>query len=224
MKMKASLVVEVLRKNLPKGNLTVAELRMGSGYGGAEQRTIDLWTIDSGPATGNRAVAYEVKVDRSDFLGDIREPLKQRGARMFSDKFYYVTPEGLVKPDEVPVWAGLLEVREVKLDNWRGHMYDGVRLMLKEVVPAPVLSKSAPSWPLVVSLLRRLPLVREVWRHKKGGRYELIGHGRHTETLEELTAYAGDDGSLWLRPRAMFEDGRFVREGDDDGSSQSVEV
>ena len=214
--MKATLVVEVLCKNLPKGNLTVAELRMGSGYGGAEQRTIDLWTIDSGPATGNRATSYEVKVDRSDFLGDIRAPLKQRGARMFSDKFYYVTPEGLVKPDEVPVWAGLLEVCVVEEGKWRGHMYDGVRLMLKETVPAPVLSKSAPSWPLVVSLLRRLPLVREVWRHRKGGRYELVGNGRHTETLEELTAYAGEDGQLWFRPRAMFEDGRFTREGDDD--------
>lgn len=215
MKMKATTVVAVLRKNLPKGNLTVAELRMGSGYGGAEQRTIDLWTIDPGPATGCRSVAYEVKVDRSDFLGDIRNPLKQRGARMFSDKFYYVTPEGLVKPEEVPVWAGLMEVYSPE-QSWRGHMYDGVRLGLREVVPAPVLSKAAPSWPLVVSLLRRLPLVREVWRHRKGGRYELVGNGRHTETLEELTAYAGEDGQLWFRPRAMFEDGRFTREGDDD--------
>jgi hypothetical protein len=95
-------------------------------------------------------------------------------------------------------------------------MYDGVRLALREVLPAPVLSKSAPSWPLVVSLLRRLPLVREVWCHRKGGRYELVGAGRHTETLEELTAYAGEDGSLWFRPTAMFHDGRFTREGEED--------
>lgn len=214
MKMKATEVVEVLRKNLSKGDLTVAELRMGSGYGAAEQRTIDLWTIDSGPATGNRAVSYEVKVDRSDFLGDIRSPLKQRGARLFSDRFYYVTPEGLVKPDEVPVWAGLMEVY-APAETWRGHMYAGVRLALREVVPAPILSKAAPSWPLVVSLLRRLPLVRDLWRHRKGGLYELVGHGRHSETLEEMTAYAGEDGSLWFRPREMFEDGRFTREEGD---------
>lgn len=209
-KMKAATVVAVLRRNLPKGNITVAELRMGSGYGGAEQRTIDLWTIDSGPATGNRATSYEVKVDRSDFLGDIRSPLKQRGARLFSDKFYYVTPAGLVRPEEVPVWAGLLEVYEPD-KSWVGHMYDGVRLGLREVVPAPVLSKAAPSWPLVVSLLRRVPLARDLWRHRKGGLYELVGEARHSETGEELTVYAGEDGQLWARPREMFHDGRFER-------------
>lgn len=214
MKMKATLVVEVLRKNLPKGNLTVGELRMGSGYGAAEQRTIDLWTIDSGPATGNRAVSYEVKVDRSDFLGDIRSPVKQRGARLFSDQFYYVVPQGLVKVEEIPCWAGLIEIVPVveEKHKWRGHMYDGVRLMIQYTLPAPILSKASPSWPLVVSLLRRLPLVRDLWKHKKGGTYELVGHGIHSETLEELTAYVGEDGQMWFRPRAMFEDGRFVRE------------
>jgi len=208
-KMKATEVVAVLRKNMDRRHIVVEELRVGSGYGGTEQRRIDLWVVDPGPATGCRAVAYEVKVDRSDFTSDVKAPLKQRGARLFSDQFYYVAPEGLVKAEEVPLWAGLIEVCEVPKESWRGHVVEGRRLVLKYTVPAPVLSKAAPSWPFVVSLLRRVPLVRDLWRHRKGGLYELVGEARHSETGEELTVYVGEDGQLWARPREMFHDGRF---------------
>ena len=43
-------------------------------------------------------------------------------------------------------------------------------------------------------------------RHFKGGEYEVIGVGRHSETLEELVVYRalyGEQG-LWVRPAAMW--------------------
>lgn len=47
-------------------------------------------------------------------------------------------------------------------------------------------------------------------RHlKSGGEYRVIGNGRHSETLDPLTVYQGRDGTIWARPRVMFEDGRF---------------
>lgn len=42
------------------------------------------------------------------------------------------------------------------------------------------------------------------YRHFKGGRYEVIGAARHSETEEELVVYRAADGSLWVRPAAMF--------------------
>lgn len=54
------------------------------------------------------------------------------------------------------------------------------------------------------------------YRHYKGGVYEVLGVSRHSETLEELVVYrAQRDGSLWVRPLAMFletveVDGRTV--------------
>ena len=49
------------------------------------------------------------------------------------------------------------------------------------------------------------------YRHYKGGEYEVIGIGRHSETLEELVLYRAlyeskDFGknALWVRPLAMF--------------------
>ena len=43
------------------------------------------------------------------------------------------------------------------------------------------------------------------YRHFKGGAYEVIGTGKHSETVEELVVYKSlKDGSIWLRPRQMF--------------------
>tara|TARA_B100000745_G_scaffold244038_1_gene166291 strand:- start:1597 stop:1818 length:222 start_codon:yes stop_codon:yes gene_type:complete len=49
------------------------------------------------------------------------------------------------------------------------------------------------------------------YRHFKGGEYEVIGIGRHSETLEELVFYRAlyenkDFGahSLWVRPVTLF--------------------
>lgn len=44
------------------------------------------------------------------------------------------------------------------------------------------------------------------YRHYKGGEYEVLGVARHSETLEPLVLYRPlrGDGSLWVRPHAMF--------------------
>jgi hypothetical protein len=47
-----------------------------------------------------------------------------------------------------------------------------------------------------------------LYRHYKGGEYEVIGTVRHSETLEPLTLYRalyGEQG-LWVRPAAMFNE------------------
>ncbi|MBL8816083.1 MAG: DUF1653 domain-containing protein [Planctomyces sp.] len=46
------------------------------------------------------------------------------------------------------------------------------------------------------------------YRHYKGREYIVIGVARHSETEEELVVYRPDygDRSLWVRPRAMFEE------------------
>ncbi len=58
--------------------------------------------------------------------------------------------------------------------------------------------------------------------HYKGREYEVIGHALHSETLEPLVVYRPlydtpdiPEGTLWVRPAAMFEeivvvDGREV--------------
>jgi hypothetical protein len=47
-----------------------------------------------------------------------------------------------------------------------------------------------------------------IYRHYKGGRYEVVGTVRHSETLEPLTLYRALYGQmgLWVRPAAMFNE------------------
>lgn len=44
------------------------------------------------------------------------------------------------------------------------------------------------------------------YRHFKGGRYEVVGTAKHSETEESLVVYRASDGSLWVRPEAMWSE------------------
>lgn len=51
-----------------------------------------------------------------------------------------------------------------------------------------------------------------LYRHYKGGEYEVIGVARHSETLEPLVVYRPlyNNTGWWVRPHAMFfETGEF---------------
>src|SRR3989338_650890 len=54
-------------------------------------------------------------------------------------------------------------------------------------------------------------ILQGIYRHYKGALYEVIGVGRHTETMEELVTYRDlekseefGDNALWSRPKTMF--------------------
>jgi hypothetical protein len=40
--------------------------------------------------------------------------------------------------------------------------------------------------------------------HFKGGRYDVVGEARHSESEERMAVYRSADGSLWVRPLDMF--------------------
>lgn len=137
--------------------IIVPEFRFGTSYnGGCCQRQIDMFTI--GYAKGNETHSYEIKVSRSDFMNDLKNEEKQRGARMFSDYFYYCTPKGLLKPEEVPVWAGLYEF---DLESDSKDLWDNPKIVC--VLSAPHLPRENPTWELIISALRRVDVsTREI--------------------------------------------------------------
>jgi len=103
------------------------------------------------PSKANCRFAYEVKVSRSDFLRDIKQPLKHRAALALSNCFYFVAPEGTIGLHELPIHAGLIEVMPAR------PMY------LSRKVDAPWRDTRPPSWRFVVSLCR------SVEKEAKGG-------------------------------------------------------
>ena len=57
--------------------------------------------------TANPCV-HEVKVSRSDFLSDLAKPDKRSSYHLMAETVYYVAPEGIIDPSDVPDGFGLL--------------------------------------------------------------------------------------------------------------------
>jgi len=122
--------------------ILIQEMRVGTGYRGGADRSIDLWAINCFASKGHKTISYEIKRSRSDFLVDLKDAhSKHLGARAYGDKFYYVAPQGMIKVEELPCWAGLVELMP------SGHMQ-----ITHEGLPG---EKMPPSWDFVCSVLRR---------------------------------------------------------------------
>lgn len=120
----------------------IRELRCGTGYLGLNPRSIDYLVVST--TAGNIVDIFEVKASRSDFLKDIKNEEKQKQARCFADRFYYVAPEGIVKDGELPAWAGLWEL-----------CFDTAETpYLRPKISAPLLKTTGPTWGLVASIIR----------------------------------------------------------------------
>ncbi len=143
---KADEIVDALYAKHNK-DLCFDELRMSSGF--ANLSRLDFLAINVAPSSGNLSTAYEVKVSRADFRRDTH--IKQRGARLLSDHFYYIAPIDVIPHDEVPDWAGLIEV-EWTVNKYRNNGKPFLKFTKR--IPAPKRDKDAPSWGLVVSMIR----------------------------------------------------------------------
>jgi hypothetical protein len=58
-----------------------------------------------------QSVLVECKVSRSDFLADANKPFRLRPEEGLGSKRFYMAPAGIVSPEEVPKYWGLLECK-----------------------------------------------------------------------------------------------------------------
>jgi hypothetical protein len=64
----------------------------------------------------NHSVLVECKVTRADFLADRCKPFRQKPDQGVGCERFYLTPAALVKPEELPVGWGLLELRRGRIE------------------------------------------------------------------------------------------------------------
>ncbi|HEX5347902.1 MAG TPA: hypothetical protein VFW64_12510 [Pseudonocardiaceae bacterium] len=95
----------------------------GWGPGGSRLRTADFVVMDTWPSKGLALHGHEVKVSRSDWLRELKDPDKAEAFRPYMDYWWLVVPDrAIVRDGELPDGWGLLVA---------------VGKRLRAVVPAP---------------------------------------------------------------------------------------
>lgn len=81
--------------------LFLNEVRTRSGWSTTygkdldSERYIDAFAINTFPSSKFKRVAYEYKVNRSDWLSELDDPVKKAQAYFLSNAFYFVMPEAI---------------------------------------------------------------------------------------------------------------------------------
>ena len=156
-------IVESALHASPSEWLFFRELRVGTGRQHSGAQRLDAFALNTLPHTAMKRVCYEVKTSRSDFLCELKHPLKRRIGMRYSNEFYFVTPAALLNVAEIPAECGLLEAGHATLAEWkdliRRHAgffnYDPERrayCML--TIPAPWRDTPGPTWQLTAAMLR----------------------------------------------------------------------
>lgn len=111
------------------------------GYGGNPPlRTADAIVVDLWPSSGNLLHGFEVKVSRSDWLTELRDPSKAEAFRPYCDHWWLVVSDAQIAHDGVPDGWGLLAVGR-----------DGV---LRVRRAAPKLTREPMPFGMTAALLR----------------------------------------------------------------------
>lgn len=118
----------------------VEELTTSTGT--ADATRIDAFVMHTLPSLKLQRHAFEVKISRADFLRELKTPAKRRYGMMFSNYFHFVTPRGLVSPEEIPAGCGLWEY------NRKGSLHAKLH--------APYRDSTAPTWAFMAALSRRI--------------------------------------------------------------------
>lgn len=85
----------------------IPQVRNGTGFLKIT-RTADAIAIGLWPSRGLYLYGFEIKISRSDWLNELRQPDKAEEIAQFCDFFYIVAPKDIVKIDEVPQNWGLM--------------------------------------------------------------------------------------------------------------------
>jgi hypothetical protein len=103
-------VISARFRGAPNSWITLDEFPLDSGGNGKGR--IDLIAISCDRHRPIKRVAFEIKIDRGDFIQEGRHPEKLKRAHAVCDYYYFVVPKGLVQAHEVPSKCGLIEISQ----------------------------------------------------------------------------------------------------------------
>lgn len=122
------------------GYIRLTQVRAATGW--ADLNTADMMVMGEWPSTGNELHGFEIKVSRTDWLNEVRNPHKNDSVKGYCDRWWLViADEAMVRPGELP-------------ENWGMMAWQGRNKKLKVVKQAPKLEAHPMDHCFVASLLR----------------------------------------------------------------------
>lgn len=113
---------------------------VGNATGARQRRWADAVAMNLYPSRGLEIHGFEVKISRSDWTRELKNPDKSAPVQEYCDRWWIVAPPGVVKEGELPPTWGLIEAKNGKL---------------MQVVAAPKLDAKPVSKSFVAAMLRR---------------------------------------------------------------------
>lgn len=168
----------ILNKYNNMGFTVLSQVRNKPGYDNI--RTADAIAISQSALRDTSFVGFEIKVSRADFRTELANPRKADEIAKFCNKWYIVSPKGIVPVNEMPENWGLLETTKTQV--W----------ITKK---APELQCVPPSRAFVAMIVRRLEnrnaVDKAYWRgHRHGAetesKWRTDNQDRNREELKEL--------------------------------------
>lgn len=157
-------------------------VRNATGYG--QSREIDALMMGLWPSRGLHLHGVEIKVSRSDWLRELRNPNKQEAIFKYCDRFWLAVGDAsIVKPDELP-------------DTWGLLVPHGKALKIRK--KAPDLEGGDLSRPFLAAILRRVDEVKMDPALEREIRKELQEHYQEklTESHEYLSRALDAEGKV----------------------------
>jgi hypothetical protein len=121
-----------------------------AGRDGEKDRTIDAICASVYESRGLWLAGIEIKVTRTDFSKELRDPAKEEAALRHCKFFYLATPTNLISPEELFGGLGLVYVRA-----------DGAKVVKRAELREGVVD---PDLRLVCSILRSAATAEEYLR------------------------------------------------------------
>lgn len=181
----------------PGAHAWLYEVRNSTGYSRVA-RTADALVCSCWPSHGLWLAGIEVKVSRSDWLHELKQPEKAWEVQKFCDYWWLAAPEGVARVDEMPERWGLIELR-------------GRNVCV--VKRAPKLEPDPLSMGFVASVLRNQAEKRRTAEQRSEARgREAAAQDLGAEQMEKLRLELAESRNEANRLRQAKEDLERIRE------------
>lgn len=195
-------VIATLRERYPSNAFAFLE-QVGNATGQNQRRWADAIVMSLWPSRGLEIIGIEVKVSRSDWLSELRNPAKAEEIARHCDRFYLaIGDEGIVKLGELPPAWGLMvpSTRGIRVAKEAVSQFEG-RSSIPRAFVAAILRQAQEQITDAAKIARLREVAFQEGRtaglqaanasHESGVKYEREEKERLLKVIREFEAASG---------------------------------